>query len=696
MAKSLLLEIGTEEIPARFMGAALAQLKELAEKSLNDERLDYAGIACYGTPRRLAVLVEGLSEHQREGLQEIKGPSKKAAYDAQGNPTKAAEGFARSQGLAVSELVLKEISGGEYLFALKKEEGRPTVEILPRVMLGWITGLSFPKPMRWAYNEMRFARPIRWLAALFGPEVVEFDVEGLKSGRFTYGHRFLSRGEIALAAPEEYLAALEKNYVIVDQERRRRLVWEQITELAAREGGRVEPDEELLDEVTFLLEYPTALCGKIEEQFMELPDEVLMTPMREHQRYFPVLDAAGRLLPKFITVRNGTADHLEVVREGNEKVLRARLADARFFYEEDLKQPLVELVPKLEKIVFLESLGMMSDKVRRVRDITGWLTENLGWEADRRKDADRAALLAKADLVTSMVYEFPELQGVMGTEYAIRSGEKPEVAQAIREHYQPRYSGDDLPQSDLGFAVSTADKLDTLVGCFAVGIQPTGSQDPYALRRQALGICHMLLDKGVELPLDSMVGYAYDRYLGMPEVKLKLAREEVVKEVLEFIRLRLRNLLLEKGIGYDVADAALAAGSSVVPDLFRRAEAISSFKERSEFSDLITAYTRANNLSRYAETEDINPAAFSEAVESSLLEALLQAEESVPRLLAERQVEEAMLSFAQLREPIGEFFDGVMVMAEDPAVKGNRLALLKRITLVGQRIADFSKIVLTG
>lgn len=696
MAKSLLLEIGTEEIPARFMAPVLVQLKDLAEKTLAEERLDYKEIKTYGTPRRITVLVEELAAHQREGLQEIKGPSRKAAYDAQGKPTKAAEGFARSQGLSVDDLEMRETAGGEYLYALKREVGRPTAEIIGRIALGWINGLYFPKPMRWAYNEMRFARPIRWLVALYGTDVFDIEIEGLKSERVTYGHRFLSKGPLALSSPEQYLTVLEQNYVIADQEKRRDMIWAQITELAAREGGHVEQDEDLLEEVTFLLEYPTALCGRIEEQFMVLPDIVIMTPMREHQRYFPVLDGAGKLMPKFITVRNGTADHLDIVREGNEKVLRPRLSDARFFFEEDLKQPLADLTPKLEKIVFLEDLGMMSDKVRRIRAITADLANRFGWGAAEIKDADRAAQLCKADLVTKMVYEFPELQGIMGMEYAGRNGEKPEVAQAVKEHYQPRFSGDELPKTQLGVVVSIADKMDSLVGCLAVGIKPTGSQDPYALRRQALGICHLLLENGIELALDDQAGFVYDRYLELPEVRVKLKKEEVIADVMDFMQLRLRNLLLERGITYDVADAALASGSRVVPDLFRRAEAISRFRERDEFNDLITAYMRANNLAKYSESDTVDDKFFTEAVEHKLLEVLQQVEKALPKLLAEKQVEEAMLSLARLREPVGEFFDGVMVMVEDQAVKANRLAMLRRIARLGQHIADFSKIVLTG
>lgn len=373
MPRTLLLEIGTEEIPARFMKSALAQLKELAEKTLLEERIDYTEAMAYGTPRRLALIIKGVAEEQQEKVEEVKGPAKKAAFDAAGLPTKAAQGFARSQGVAVDKLEIRTTPAGEYLFAIKQIQGRPTVEVLIEKLPELITSLSFPKPMRWGYGEMRFARPIHWLVALYGQEVVPFTLAGLTSGRITYGHRFLGQGAITLAEAEDYLPRLEENFVIADQEKRRSMIWQQIQELARQEGGRVEPDEELLEEVTHLLEYPTALCGCFADHYLELPEEVLITPMREHQRYFPVRNEAGQLLSKFITVRNGTADHLEIVREGNEKVLRARLADARFFFEEDLKVPLEQNIEKLGKIVFQESLGMVSDKVQRIRALAGYL-----------------------------------------------------------------------------------------------------------------------------------------------------------------------------------------------------------------------------------------------------------------------------------------------------------------------------------
>jgi len=694
MAKTFLLEIGTEEIPARFMEPALEQLRELAQKALQEERLEFGEIAAYGTPRRLALMVKGLAEIQKERVEEVKGPACRVAFDAEGKFTRAAEGFARSQGVKPEELVIRPTPAGDYVFAVKREAGRPTAEVLKNIIPRLVAGLSFPRPMRWAYTEFRFARPIRWLVALLDSEVIPFELEGVRSDRYTYGHRFLSKGPVALEKADDYLACLESRYVIADQARRREMIWSQVQAVAVQEGGRVEPDEDLLEEVNYLVEYPTAFCGSFPEKFLVLPPEVLITTMREHQRYFPVYGSQGKLMARFIAVRNGTAEHMEIVREGNEKVLVARLADARFFFEEDLKHPLEQQVSKLEKIVFQESLGMMYDKVQRIQKTTAFLADWLGWGEGRRQDALRAALLAKADLVTSMVYEFPELQGIMGTEYARRQGEKPEVAQALREHYQPRFAGDALPQTELGAVVGLADRLDTLVGCFAVGIQPTGSQDPYALRRQALGICHLLLDRQWDISLRQLIRTAYGQYLSFPSISLKLACEETENELMEFFRQRLRNLLLDRGISYDVADAVLAAGYECIPDLFRRAEAVQQFRSRPEFADLLTAYTRANNLSRHLEVfQEADAEYFVSDVENLLYMSLKQAEEEMQAALLSRDLERALLRFSALHEPLAEFFNGVMVMVEDVKLRNNRLALLQRVVALGKKVADFSKIV---
>lgn len=691
MSKDLLLEIGTEEIPAKFMAPALAQLKSLAERALAEERIAAAAVVTYGTPRRLALYIKDLAERQGDLVEEVKGPAKKVAFDEAGQPTKAAQGFARGQGVPVEELVVKDTGAGEYVFATRRATGGATAEVLPRLLPGLITGLNFPKPMRWADKEMRFARPIRWLVALWGTEVIPFELEGLATGRETIGHRFLSQGRIVLNEPAEYLEKLEAAYVIVDHNRRRELIWAQIQDLAAKHGGVVEPDEELLEEVTHLLEYPTALCGGFSEDYLVLPQEVLTTPMREHQRYFPVLNPQGGLLAKFITVRNGTADHLEVVQAGNEKVLRARLADARFFYDEDLKTPLADNVEKLQKIVFQESLGTVYNKVERIRALSAYLGRRLGLTEGDLADADRAAYLTKADLVTNMVYEFPELQGIMGADYARHNGEKPAVAQAIFEHYLPRHAGDILPASAIGSLVSIADKIDTIVGCFAAGIQPTGSQDPYALRRQALGICHVILNHKLKLSLTDLINTAYGLYAS--KITTKLSGEQVRQEVLEFFRQRIRNILIDRGVTYDAADAVLAVDYDDVVWAELRGQGLQEFRSQPNFAALLTAYTRANNLAKNAVTEDIDSQALVEPVETALYTALTAARQAVQAELAQARVVPALARIAGLQPAVTAFFEGVMVMVEDERVRNNRLALLKQISDLMGQIADLSKIV---
>ncbi|HOV79721.1 MAG TPA: glycine--tRNA ligase subunit beta, partial [Bacillota bacterium] len=512
--KDYLLEIGVEEMPARFMEPALLELKETASVILKEQRLPFKNVETYGTPRRLTLYVEGLAGSQEPLEVEVKGPAAKVAFKPDGTPTRAAEGFARSQGVAVDDLIRKALGHVEYVFAVKREAGRPAREVLSEVAPAFINGLHFPKPMRWGDLEVRFARPIRWIVSLFGDEVVEFEFAGLKAGRTTCGHRFLSKEPVVLACPEEYFKKMRSNYVLVDPEERRRCIWQQVRELAAAAGGMVEEDGDLLDEINNLVEYPTALVGEFSRDYLKLPREVLVTPMREHQRYFPVVGPDGNLLPKFIAVKNGTADHLDTVRAGNEKVLRARLADADFFFREDLKTPLAEKVPALKKIVFQESLGTVYDKVLRLSTLADYLASEAGASEQDRRVALRAAHLAKADLVTNMVYEFPELQGVMGREYAERSGEPREVALAVFEHYLPRFAGDRLPRTMPGKILSMADKIDNIVGCFAIGIQPSGSQDPYALRRQALGISHIVLDGKFAVRLPELVEKAYRGYEG--------------------------------------------------------------------------------------------------------------------------------------------------------------------------------------
>ena len=490
-----LLEIGTEEIPAKFMPKALAQLKELAAKSLEDKRIAFAGIRALGTPRRLALIINGLAEKGEDLSEEVRGPAKKAAYDSEGNPTKAVLGFARGQGVEVDSLIVKEINGNEYVYATKHTAGVETKPYLGTMIPELVASVYFPKTMRWGALDYRFPRPIRWIVSLWDQEVLPVTIAGVAAGKTSRGHRFLGSDAVTLTGAVNYEKELEAQFVIVDPARRQAESWAKIQAVARANNAVVEEDQELIEEVTYLIEWPTALMGSFSEAYLEIPEEVVITPMREHQRYFPVRDREGKLLNRFVTVRNGGERSLDVVTAGNEKVLAARLSDARFFWDEDRKQPLEAYLPRLEKVVFQEKLGTVGDKVRRIEGLSAYLADVLKVDAETKADALRAARLAKADLVTNMVFEFTELQGIMGRYYALESGEKPAVAEAVLEHYQPRFAGDSTARTLTGALAAIADKMDTIAGIFSVGIEPTGSQDPYALRRAAMGVCQTMINQ---------------------------------------------------------------------------------------------------------------------------------------------------------------------------------------------------------
>lgn len=687
--QDLLLEIGLEEMPAQFMPLALEQLKVLAEKGLEEARLDYNKIRTLGTPRRIALYVTALAQSQGDMAIKARGPSAKVAYDAAGNPTKALEGFARSQGVELSELVQEEVNGVSYVFAMRVEKGQPAAQVLPDLLKSWINGLSFPKPMRWGYGDMRFARPIRWLVALLGSQVLPLEVAGVVSGNMTRGHRFLVSEPQTIPEPGQYLDVLDKAWVIADQDRRRKMILTQIDNVAAEHGGKVLADPKLLEEVTYLVEYPTALYGNISEQYMDIPAEVLTTTMKEHQRYFPVVDGTGSLKPGFIAVRSGTDQHLEIVRAGNEKVLRARLDDAAFFWGEDQKLKLEAQAEKLGKVVFLEKLGTVRDRVERLVYLTDWLAEHLQYSQNVRQKARRAALLAKSDLVSHMVYEFPELQGIMGEKYALLAGEDKAAAQAIREHYLPRFSGDSLPQSKEGTLVALADKIDAIIGCFSLGLIPTGSQDPYALRRQAQAICLIINEGNLPLSLSALVEQVYGQY--QKRFQLDQTLDQVQANSQDFFKQRLRFLLSEAGIGYDVVDAVLAAGIDLPSAVGKRALALTAFRSHQDFGALLTAYTRAANLAQKGEGGDVRVNMLREQAEQNLWAGIQKA-----RVLIDSAGEDYAAVFqamADLRPFVDAFFDGVMVMAEDAEVRQVRLALLAGVVNLMDGVADLSKIV---
>ncbi|MBP2645751.1 MAG: glyS [Firmicutes bacterium] len=685
MAKDLLLEIGTEEMPAKFIPGALRDLKDIATEKFNDRRISFSEIKTFGTPRRLALLVRDVVEKQADLSSENKGPSLKIAYDAQGIPTKAAQGFARGQGVPVEQLVEKD----GYVYALVQERGREVETLLPDLLPEIITALSFPKNMRWGDLDIKFIRPIRWLLAAYGKKSIPFEFAGITSGMISYGHRFLSKGKITIEVVEDYFVRMTENHVMVDQELRREVIREQVEKLALQQGGKAVIDEDLLEEVVYLVEYPTALCGRFEEKYLALPPEAVITPMREHQRYFPVFDEAGNLLPVFITVRNGGQDYIDIVRQGNERVLRARLADAGFFFEEDKKISLEARVEKLKSIVYQDGLGTMFDKAERLEKLAGFIAQEAGVAQAELPVILRGAHLAKADLVTGMVCEFTELQGIMGKEYALLSGESPAVAQAIYEHYLPRFAGDVLPQTTAGRMVSLADKLDSIVATFSRGLIPTGSQDPFALRRQALGIVNIILKAGIKLSLTKLFGKAMDLLaITQPE-----RREKLEDDLMEFFRLRLKNVFTEEGMRYDHIDAVLAAGFGDILDTWRKAKALTDLGDSEELRLTVQALTRVGNLAKNAGKESVNPEVFVTEVEKKLYQALTDAVKKAEGFRQKHDYPGVLKTIASLTGPIDDFFGEVMVMVDDIHVRTNRLALLKGIAGLAADFADLTKLV---
>ena len=682
MSKDLLLEIGTEEVPAHVMPHLLADLKRLAGDMLAARRIAYESLRTIGTPRRSALLVTGLAERQEDVSTETRGPSVAIAFDAEGNPTKAGAGFARGQGIEPSALIQRD----GYVYAAVHEKGAETAQLLTEMLPELIRAIPLPNSMRWGDLDFRFIRPIRWLVALYGTDVVPFTLANVTSGNTSRGHRTLAPQDFVIASPADYEAACEKAYIIVDPERRRAMICEQIVAVAQECGGTAEITPDLLEEVLYLVEYPTALSGAFEEKYLALPAETVITPMRDHQRYFPVKAADGSLLPVFITVRNGGKEHLDVVAHGNERVLRARLADAQFFFDEDRKKSLAEHREKLRTVVFQQGLGSMYEKTERLMELVTAIVEDLAPDAAAYEamepDARRAAELSKADLVTGMVTEFTELQGIMGREYALLDGEKPEVARAIDEQYMPRFAGDELPQSDLGFALSVADKVDNIVGTFSQGRIPTGSQDPFALRRQALGLVLMLIERESGLLLGDLVEEACDLY----DLDMSLCQKMQVY-VADFIRLRLKNVLTERGVRYDVQEAVLT-DVDCVADVPVRAAYVERLLASDGADALVQSFVRVGNIARAAETGIVDSALFAAQEEGALLSAYENA------VTARAEGADPLAAEQALAKAIDAFFDAVMVMDKDERVRANRLALLKAIDNYLLQTANYSKIVL--
>jgi glycyl-tRNA synthetase len=683
---SLLLEIGTEELPAGDLDDALVQLRQATPAHLEEARLDYEDLHILGTPRRLALLVQGLAPRQRAVEELVKGPPARAAFDAAGRPTKAAAGFARGQGVDVSNLEIKEMDGGQYVVAVRREKGQAAFDVLPDILAGLIASLRFRQSMRWNETGATFSRPIRWLVALLGDAVVPFEYAAVSSDRTSRGPR--SEGSVPFDIPdaEDYQALLTKHRITADPEERRAFIAKRAQELAGEAGGYIPEDPELLNEVTHLVEQPNPFLGQFESRYLSLPAPVLVAVMKKHQRTFPLLDDRDELLPHFVAVRNGGDEHLDIVRHGNEEVIRARFADAEYFYEQDTKRPLAGFLPRLDTLTFQEELGSVLDKVRRLESLVMEIARLLDLGPDATASALRAARLCKADLATQMVVEHTSLQGVMGHHYALVSGESPQVAQAILEHYLPRSADDELPQTKAGLAVGMADRLDSLAGLFAVELAPTGSADPYGLRRDALGLVQSLMEHHVPFSVQR----------GLQEAGKLLPVEATADELsqaLDFVVERLRGTLRDQGYRYDIVDAVLAARGDDPHRAHQGVEQLSRWVERPDWDTVLDNYSRCVRITRgYEKQFELDPERFVQPAEEDLYQAYRAARLEVTH---DSTVDELLTAFLPLVDVIDRYFareSGVLVMADDNAVRENRLAQLQHIAALADGIVDMSRL----
>jgi glycyl-tRNA synthetase beta chain len=695
---TILLEIGTEEIPAGYIGPALYAMKENLSRKLTGARISHQSTRVVGTPRRLTVMVEGVASKQKSITTEVMGPPEKVAFDDSGRPAVAAIKFAEKVGLAVPQLGVRETKKGRYLYAKITDRGVATRTLLKSILPEVIAAIPFSKSMKWGDLHIQFARPIQYIMALFGKQVVSFEIEGIKSGRYTRGHYFMKPAKIKMMHPDAYIDCLLEADVIVDFKKRREAVEKGIQQAAIKAKGKVLPDAHLLDIVTNLIEYPVPVTGRFDKAFLKLPDEILITSMREHQKYFAVVDGNGRLLPAFIAVNNTAAKDMELVTRGHERVLRARLADAQFFFNADIHGHLDDWVQGLKGVLFQAELGTMYDKTIRVQKISEMLAKQVQQTQKQRKGlsklretAARAAYLSKADLMSDVVGEFPRLQGVMGRIFADRFKEPRDVPTAIEEHYKPTFSGGPLPKTLTGAVVSIADKIDSICGCFSVGLIPTGASDPYALRRQAIGIIQIMAAYQFTFSISKMIDHSLKQY----GLKTPKERIDIQNKVYGFFKKRIGRILVEEGFAKDVVLAVTQISIDVIPGTWRRVKALDDLKTRPDFEPLAIAFKRVVNIIKQADfkkTGGVDEALFQHECEPNLYHAYQKVKDQVGILLKQGVFDRALLQIASLRKPVDAFFDGVMVMSENKKVRQNRLQLLAHIASLFEQIADFSKV----
>lgn len=692
MAKDLLLEIGLEEMPAHVVTPSRIQLEEKVIKFLDEHHLDYETVQSFATPRRLAVKVTAIPEKQADVEEEVKGPAKKIALDAEGNWSKAAQGFVRGQGVTTEVIVFKELNGVEYVYVTKFTKGQSAKEVLTKLN-DVITSLTFPVTMHWANYDFEYIRPIHWIVALLDDEVIPFNVLDVTTGQTSRGHRFLG-DDVTFQHANEYETKLKEQFVVVQPNERKQMIVDQANALAAEKNWQLALDEELLEEVTNLVEYPTAFVGSFDEKYLSVPDEVLVTSMKEHQRYFEVRNDQGLLMPHFIAVRNGDNVHLENVIKGNEKVLIARLEDAEFFYNEDKKLTIEACVEKLKNVTFHEKIGSIYEKMQRVALIAQIIGRKVGLSEDELEDLKRASEIYKFDLVTNMVGEFPELQGIMGEKYALLQGEKPAVATAIREHYLPTSSEGELPETAIGAVLALADKLDSVFSFFSVGMIPTGSNDPYALRRQTYGVIRIIEDKGWTFPLVQLQTEV-DEAVNQDVEKYGVLLNEGQAEVVEFVKARLRQLLMTKNVRHDIIDAVVSAEQADLSKLFASANILKSRFEDQDFKPSMEALTRVINLAKKGQEllgdteEGIDPSLFENKAEKELYQAVNDLSEA----FATRTIAENYEALVNLRPLIDAYFNETMVMVEDEKVKQNRLKQLMQIAKMALSIASLDLLI---
>lgn len=684
----LLFEIGTEELPAGFQKPALAQLKENFLSRMRELKLGHGSVTTLGTPRRLALLVEGIVDAQPDSREELMGPSRQAGFDADGNPTKAAMGFARSKGADVADLEVVDTDKGKYLMLVQEIKGVATAELLPTLLQDLMHGFSFAKSMRWGVNTSTFARPIQWLVALHNGEVIPFSHEGMVASNVSRGHRFMANEDVVIEGVASYKRTLRDRFVQVDQEERRSAVLVEIEKAVAETldatVAKVAVDEVLVDTVCNLVEKPFGVCGSFDEKFLQLPDEALITSMREHQKYFPVVDKGNKLLPNFVAVNNTEVKDIALTRTGHERVLRARLEDAFFFFAGDKEKKLEDRLDALTGIIFQAKLGTMLEKTDRIVKLAGLLAEQ--FVPDSVDDACRAARLCKTDLLTDMVGEFPSLQGNMGCAYALQDGESPAVALAIQEHYFPKRAGAELPTSVLGAVVGLADRLDTLSGCFGIGQVPTGTTDPFGLRRIALAILHIVEHFELSLSLNDVIHKALSLYGDKVN-----GGEETVEQVVAFIRGRFVNDQLTLGVDGEAVEAVTSVEFDDINDTLKKIHALGAIRGKEDFSVLAASYKRIRNIIKDNSVTDVQEALLSEKAEKELASVFGGLVSGVEPLLDARDYNGALAAMLALKAPVDEFFDEVMVMAEDEAVRANRLNLLTAISTLFLRVGDISK-----